>query len=148
MNVRFNNIYYDCVSKIFYNECVSELKKGIDFAKGKKNYRLYGNIRNGLHNNISGFKMTEVYKNIVDSHILLKKETKPIKHCGDKAIRITRSDSKGNRTETIVDSNKGIKLWREVEIYNPKENNYICTRYIYNENGTKPTIVAQWVKTH
>ena len=146
MNVRFNSIYYDCVSKIIYNDCVSELKNGVDFAKGKKNYRLYGNIRKSTRSNISGFKMTEEYKNNENGHILLKKETKPIRQCGDKAVRITRSDARGNSTETIVDSNKGIKLWREVKIYNPENKNYNFTRYAYDEHGAKPKVVAQWVK--
>jgi len=70
-------------------------------------------------------------------------ETKP--SYGDRGLVITRSNGKGLSTETTVNS-EGIRQYKVEKRLNKDGTHYNCTRYIYNENGTKPTIISSWVK--
>jgi len=70
-------------------------------------------------------------------------ETRP--SYGDRALVITRTNGKGLSTETTINA-EGIRLDRVEKRLSKDGNNYEYTRYVYNENGTKPSFVSSWIR--
>ena len=70
-------------------------------------------------------------------------ETRP--SYGDRGLVITRANGKGLSTETTINA-EGIRLYRVEKRLSKDGNHYECTRYVYNENGTNPSVVSSWIK--
>ncbi len=68
--------------------------------------------------------------------------TKP--QYGDRALVVTKTNCKGVESTTIVNS-AGIRQSRVTKKLN-KNGKYDYTRYVYNDNGTEPTVVSTWTQ--
>lgn len=71
-------------------------------------------------------------------------ETKP--EYADRALVITRANGNGLSSVTTVNS-EGIRLNRVTKRLNKDGTHYDCARYGYNDNGTKPTVIATWTES-
>ena len=90
----------------------------------------FGKCKDGKH-----FEELPIFKKIT--------ETKP--SYGDRGLVITRANGKGLSTETTVNS-EGIRQYKVEKRLSKDGTHYNCTRYTYNENGTKPAVVSSWVR--
>ena len=63
---------------------------------------------------------------------------------GDRALIVTKTNGKGVKSITTVNS-AGIRQSRVTKKLN-KNGKYDYTRYVYNDNGTEPTVVSTWTQ--
>ena len=68
--------------------------------------------------------------------------TKP--QYGDRALVVTKTNCKGVESTTTVNS-AGIRQSKVTKKLN-KNGTYDYTRYVYNDNGTEPTVVSTWTQ--
>ncbi len=124
--------------------------KSENFAFGTKLYATSGEI-NHLPNNVLQLKfIEEYYGKYKDDYYFqkspfFKKITETVPFNGEKGVLITRADGKGLITETKVNAD-GIRQYKIEKQISKDGKNIDCTKYVYNNNGTKPTIISGWIK--
>ncbi len=124
--------------------------KSENFALGTKLYAASGET-NHLPDNVLHLKFVEEYYGKYEDGYFFqkspffKKTTETIPANGENGVLITRADGKGLITETTVNTN-GIRQFKIEKQISRDGKNIDYTKYVYNNSGTKPTIVSSWVK--
>ena len=72
------------------------------------------------------------------------KTTSTTPEYGDRALVVTKTNGKDVKSITIVNS-EGIRQSRITKKLN-NDGKYDCTRYVYNDNGTEPTVISTWTQ--
>jgi len=116
-----------------------------EFSKGMKQYCVSGE-KEYMQNCIPQLELVEEYFNKCSGYFekVFSKITKTKPEYADRGLVITR-EGKGLRTVTTVNS-EGIRQMKVVRRLSKDGTHYDCTRYIYNDNGTKPEILSTWTE--
>lgn len=145
--------------------------KTSQFAGQNKLYAISGDIEKSSNPLLPNLKMVEEYftkvgsnakwfdrfpllkkifsKNKTENYFgelpIFKKITESVPEYADRGMRITRTNGKGLSTVTTLDENgiRGMKVKKQLS---KDGTHFECTRYVYNEKGTEPTVVSQWTQ--
>ena len=121
-----------------------------DFANGLKQYSVSGEVTVVPKNKLQLQFVEEFFNKCKSGEYFeelpfFKKITETKPEYADRALVITRTNGKGLSSKTTVNS-EGIRQSKVTKRLNKEGTQYDCVRYVYNDNGTKPTIISTWTE--